>query len=248
MKIGLLIGGLFLALLVAMVVTIDLVRTPNQYSVQGEATIKFMPDAAEVEASVIHSSDVSTDAARAVADDMRNVLQALKSAGVADDDIASRGVELHSQLLEQENGRTNVKPASIYIAGQTIVVSLHDLSMVSKITGIISDNGSNHWRVAFFAKDRAKLLEQATKAAFADAIRKADIYAAAGGFKRGAVLKMTDSPGGFQDKFRRFEFDTNSLEEIVVTARRREETTNFVIPKPEEQKLDASVALIVEID
>jgi hypothetical protein len=32
-----------------------------------------------------------------------------------------------------------------------------------------------------------------------------------------------------------------------VTARRREGPTNFVIPKPEEQSIDASVSLILEI-
>jgi uncharacterized protein YggE len=247
MKIGILIGSLFLALLIAMTVMIGLVRTPEQYSVKGEATIKFMPDTAGVEASVIHSADASTDAVRAVSDDMRNVLQALKTAGIPDGDIASRGVELHTLLPQHEDDEREGKPAHLYIAAQSIVITLHDLSLVSKITGIVSDNGSNQWRAFYYPADRAKLQDQAAKAAFANAIQKADLYAAAGGFKRGQLLKMTDSQGDFSDGFTRFNLDTGRLEEIVVTARRREGSTNFVIPKPEEQHADASVSLILEI-
>jgi len=90
-------------------------------------------------------------------------------------------------------------------------------------------------------------MDKVAQAAFADAIQKADLYAAAGGFKRGALLKMTNTPGEFPDSFSRFDLDKNGLEEIVVTARRRDGPTNFVVPKPEEQSIDASVSLILEI-
>lgn len=248
MKVGVLIGGLFLALLVASVVIVDLQRTPSQYTVKGQATIKYMPDTAGVEASVLHSADASVDAARSVADDMGKVIQALKAAGVTDADLASRTLEMHTLLPDPDTDFRHNRVSHLYVAKQTIVVTVHDLSKVAKITGILADNGSNQWHAFYYAADRGKLEEQATQAAFADAIKKADTYAAAGGFKRGRVLKMSTTPGDFpSDSFGQFDTSSGGLEEIVVTARKREGATEFTVPKPEEQSIDGFVGLALAI-
>jgi uncharacterized protein YggE len=248
MKTGILIGGLFLALLVAAVVVVDMVRIPDMYSVRGEATIKYMPDTAKFEASVVQTGEASTDAIQAVADGMGNVLEALKKAGIGDADIASRAVETHLILPERGSDPSDKpKAGRLYIAAQTIIVTLRDLSMVSKVAGVISDAGSNQWRVAYSVADDTKLRNAAAKAAFEDAITKADIYAAAGGFRRGRLLKLADSSvnfptQGYEDR----NYSSAGLEEIVVTARRREEkATKFTVPKPEEKSVDATVTLLL---
>jgi uncharacterized protein YggE len=247
MKIGLLVGGLFLALLVAAVVVVDITRIPDMYSVRGEAEIKYMPDTATITAGVIQTADTSTDAIQTVADGMSKVLDALKAAGVPDADIATRSVETHVVLPDHDSEPK--KPPHLYYAAQMIEVKLHDLSLVSKIASVISDSGSNQWRVSYSVADDTKLKDAAAKAAFEDAIKKADIYAAAGGFKRGRLLKLSDS----QVNFPTMGYDENNytsagLEEIIVTARRREEQqtpTKFSIPKPKEESVSADVTLLL---
>ncbi len=248
MKIGVLFGGLFLALLVAAVVIVDMARPPSQYTVKGQATIKYMPDTAGVEASVLHSADASVDAAQSVADTMGTVIQALKAAGVTDADLASRNLEMHTLLPDPNTDLPRGKVTHLYVAKQTILITVHDLSKVAKITGILADTGSNQWHAFYYAADRDKLVEQATQAAFANAIKKADTYAEAGGFKRGRVLKMSATPGDFpSDNVGGYDSNSGGLEEIMVTARRREGPTEFTVPKPEEQSIDGFVGLVLAI-
>ena len=248
MKIGLLIGGLFVALLVTVVVVVGMTRIPDMYSVRGEAEIKYMPDTAIITAGVIQTADTSTDAIQAVADGMTKVLDALKAAGVPEADIATRSVETHVVLPDSD--RDQKKAPHLFYAAQTVEVKLHDLSLVSKIAGVISDAGSNQWQIGYAVADQSKLRETAAKAAFEDAIRKADIYAAAGGFKRGRLLKLSDSQVTFPTMG--YDDDVNyaraGMEEIVVTARRREEkeaATKFSIPKPRERSVSADVTLLL---
>jgi uncharacterized protein YggE len=249
MKTGILIGGLFLALLVAAVVVVDMVRIPDMYSVKGEATVKYLPDKAKIEASVIQTADVSADAVQAVADGMRNVLDALKMAGVGEADIASRTIETHLVTPEHDSYSMSKTKLHLYIAQQTIVVTLRDLSMVPKAAGAISDAGSNQWRVSYSVEDETKIKAAAAKAAFEDAIKKADIYAAAGGFKRGRLLKLADSVVSFPTlgDDEQTSYGNGAVEEIIVTARRRDEkaATLFTVPKPEEKSIDATVTLLL---
>ena len=249
MKIGILIGGLFLALLVAVVAVVEIVRIPDMYSVRGEATVKYMPDTAKIEASVVQTADVSADAVQAVADGMRSVLNALKNAGIDDADIASRAIETHAILPERDSDAPKGKAAHLYIAGQTILITLHDLSTVSKVAGVISDAGSNQWKVSYSVANEAKVKDAAAKAAFEDAIKKADIYAVAGGFKRGRLLKLADSSVSFPTlSYDEQNYSNGGLEEIVVTARRRDEkATQFTVPKPEAKSVDASVTLLLAV-
>jgi len=249
MRINLLAAGLFLALLAAVIAVVDMTRIPDMYSVRGEAEVKYMPDTAIITAGVIQTADTSSDAVQVVADGMTKVLDALKAAGVPDADIATRSVETHVVLPDAD--RDQKKPPHLYYAGQMIEVKLHDLSLVSKIAGVISDAGSNQWQIGYSVDDQSKLREAAAKAAFEDAIRKADIYAAAGGFKRGRLLKLSDSQVTFPTMG--YDDDVNyaraGMEEIVVTARRREEkeaaATKFSIPKPRERSVSADVTLLL---
>jgi len=133
MRINLLAAGLFLALLAAVITVVDMTRIPDMYSVKGEAEIKYMPDTAIITAGVIQTADTSSDAVQAVADGMTKVLDALKAAGVPDADIATRSVETHVVLPDAD--RDQKKAPHLYYAGQMIEVKLHDLSLVSKISG-----------------------------------------------------------------------------------------------------------------
>jgi len=253
MRVGLLIGGLFLALLVATVTVIEQVRIPDMFEVDGNAQIAYAPDTAALTVEVSAQADVSNDAAQKVAVTMAGVMTALKNAGVADADVTSLGVS--SAPTPQYNNGTN-PPA--FTAQQSIKVVVHRLDRLGALTTIASAAGANNWSVDYSIADQGKAQAAARRAALQNAIDVADVYAAQGGFKRGRVLKLLESDVSFpyadypNRNFvmsagigRRFASPAPMVG--IDAAAALPVPTNFVIPKPEPQTVSASVHVLFEL-
>lgn len=253
MKPSLLAGGLFLALLIAIVVVIDLVRIPSMFEVDGNSQITYVPDTAQVDVEVTEQADVSNDAAQKVAVTMASVIDALKADGVADADISSLGVS-SSPTAQDGNSATN-PPA--YTAQQSIRVVVHNLPRLGILAAAASSAGADNWSVSYTLADSSKAEAEARQAALQDAIKAADTYAAQGGFRRGRVLKLLESDVQFPyADYANRDFVVNSPQrQVVVTAaraanaiaRQPQSTAGFVIPKPEPETATATVNVLFEL-
>ena len=260
MRFGILAAVMFVALLAAVVVVIELVRVPNIYAVEGVGTVKYTPDAAEIVASIYAENDVSLDAVKETAATMRVILEALKATGVAANDIATANVR-SGPLDSSENERRPKEAQRAYYAEQAVVIQVHDLATIGKTLDAIARAGSNNWVVTYKAADRDALERAARKAAFLDAIAVADSYAHDGQFKRGRVLKIQDDQVEFPEvdypnrDFRtrsgqRYRGYLASSEKVVVTGSRIDATidTTFDVPPPREQTVVATTHVLFEIE
>jgi uncharacterized protein YggE len=124
MKVGFLVGGLFLALLVAVVAVVDMVRVRSTYAVKGEAEYKIQPDVAIIRAGVVKRTNVSLDAIQDASDTMRAILSALHQAGVADADIATNAVRSGLTGRDREDEPAGAPRPPTYQAEQFIKVTV----------------------------------------------------------------------------------------------------------------------------
>jgi uncharacterized protein len=260
MRYGILAAVMFVALLAAVVVIIDLVRVPNIYAVEGVGEVKYAPDTAEITSSIYTENDVSLEAVKEAAATMRDILAALKATGVAADDIKTAGVR--SGLLDLSDNESRAKDARrAYFAEQGVVVQVRDLGMVGKILDAIAQAGSNYWLVTYKVSDRDRLERAARKAAFLDAIAVAEAYAHDGQFTRGRVLKIQDDQVQFPEvDYPNREYRTQSrsnyrgylarsVEKVTVTGSRNTTIdTTFDVPPPREETVRATTHVLFEID
>ncbi len=244
-------AALFLALLAAVVVVIELVRIPNLYEVEGAGVVKFHPDAARLTVGAYFESDQSGDAIGQTATVMHNILDALKGAGVNDDDIVTKAVTSGPRVDDHSTTATPT-PKPIYYADQEVIATVHDTSRIAKLLDVITAAGSNSWEVTYFASNPAKLEADAHRAAFADALRRADVLAEGGGFRRGAVLKITEGSATFpganyaERNYVNTYLNLNS-ERVTVTGSRLPPRRVFAVPPPQDQTVTASVGVLFEI-
>ena len=163
---------------------------PAMISVTGEATISVAPDQAQIDGGVTTEAKTAREASDANNAAMGKVLQALKSAGIADKDFQTSRLSLQPQSAPNRTG-----PAVIvgYRASNHVTIRLRDVTKVASVIDTLVGAGANDiGGINFMVSGASKLLDQAREQAIADARRKAEIYAKAAGVTLGAPLSISE--------------------------------------------------------
>jgi len=98
-------------------------------AVSSTATVKAHPDEAVVDLGVHSESADSTEAFARNAKEMQAVLDALKTAGIADTDIQTTNVSLQQRVANR--GKPNEQ--YVFVASNAVQVTIHDLSSVGSV-------------------------------------------------------------------------------------------------------------------
>ena len=258
MKSGLIFGALFIALLAATIVVIELVRVPDMYSVDGHGTVKYRPDAAKIGITVVARANVVTEATTETAAAMRKLLATLKAAGVADADIASAAIDSGPTEPPYRAPGTPVPPVPNFTAVQSITVTVRDLGHLPAVLNAVSGAAPQFWHVDFFVADEEALNIKARNAALADAIKRADAYSSGGGFKRGRILKIQEGQTFFpyvDYPSRRYITSRADVDQLLNTLPQvapappppAPPPADFEIPQPEERSAQSTVSVLFEI-
>ncbi len=241
------------AVAVAAVLVVWLVRVPEMYTVEGNGEVRFTPDEAEITASIYAENAVSLDAAKEAAGTMRQILASLKGVEIAEGDI--RTADVRSGLLDNE--RQKPGEARVYYAEQTVSINVKDIRRIGKILDSIARAGSNYWLVTYKSSKDEDLSAAARAAALANAVATADAYAREGKFKRGRVLKIQDGDVTFPSvdyggrEYRTGRAGYESVEKVTVTGTRIKELpieTTFDVPPPKERAVKASTHVLFAIE
>jgi uncharacterized protein YggE len=168
---------------------------PAMITVSGEATISVAPDLAQIDGGVTSEAKTAREASDANNAAMGKVLQALKSAGIAEKDFQTSRLSLQPQSAPNRSG-----PAVIvgYRASNHVTIRLRDVTKVASVIDTLVGAGANDiGGINFMVSQASKLLDDARGQAIADARRKAEIYARAAGVTLGAPLSISEegSPG-----------------------------------------------------
>lgn len=162
----------------------------------GESTVAAKPDFAVITVGV---QTAGKAAQAALADNSKAtaaVLEALKSAGVEAKDIQTSDFSIWPQMSSA--GKSGAEPTGIvgYAVSNRVTVTLHDLTRLGDVLDKAVAAGANAINgIQFGVANASLLVDEARKAAFADARRKAELYAAEAGVKLGALAGLDETGG-----------------------------------------------------
>jgi hypothetical protein len=167
-------------------------------TVTGSATASARPDAAEVSAGVITQAPTAAQALAQNTAAMQKVLKAIADLGIADRDVQTMGISVSPQRAQPRPG---VQQPLGAIAGYEVMnqvrVRVRDLAVLGRLLDALVAQGANALGgISFSIADPTPLLQQARSKAVADALQKAQAYAAAAGVKVGRVIAIRDASIG----------------------------------------------------
>ena len=158
-------------------------------SVCGHGTAQVKPDRASISAGVNVQSSTAQDARNRAATAMTAVINALKSNGVASDDIQTGYVSIAPQY--DYNG--GAPRTTGYMASNSVNVTVRDVGAVSKLLDAVTAAGGNSVYVSgvsFSSSDPSAAATQAQQKALTDAKNQATRIAQGAGVNLGAPVSI----------------------------------------------------------
>lgn len=159
-------------------------------TLSGSGETTAAPDLAHVTTGVLVEARTAREALSDNNRAMAAVIAGLKEAGIAEKDIRTSNFNVGPRYHYPKD-----KPPVItgYQVSNTVTVTVRDLKTIGETLDRIVTLGSNTINgISFSIDDPEALEDEARKRAIADARRKAELYAAAGGFSLGRIVSLTE--------------------------------------------------------
>ena len=177
--------------------------TNGTVTVTRSASVAVAPDHAILNLGVEAIASTVASARQTAAERMTAVLEAVKEAGVAEDDIATTMFEIAPETeweevvvtLGDETIHRNQSRIVGYSVRNGIEATVRDLDTVGDVMDAAAVAAGDTFRIPqinFNTSDRGTVLDQARQLAAADARRVAQLYADSFGFILGPVVEMTE--------------------------------------------------------
>ena len=172
---------------------VEIQRPVPMVSVRGEADVTARPDVARAIAGVTTEAKTPREAADANTRVMGVVIAAAKQAGVADKDIRTAGFSINPVHATRNRETPQVVG---YRASNRVMLTLRDIARVGEVLDVLTAAGATDiGGVSFGLSESSKLLDQARTLAFADAKRRAALYAQAAGLQLGRAISIHEDAG-----------------------------------------------------
>lgn len=188
-----LISAVFLALILAVTPALaeesKLVRT---ISISGHGEVRAVPDVASISIGVTTQGATAREALDGNTKAMKALLDTLKQAGIDARDMATSNFSVGPRL---DYGNNNGQPPKVvgYDVNNMVTVTVRKIDDLGGLLDVAVSTGSNTINgISFSVTKPDAMLDEARKAAVADARHKAEIYAAAGGFKLGDIITVSE--------------------------------------------------------
>jgi uncharacterized protein YggE len=163
----------------------------NGLTVTGTGQVVASPDMARLSLGVLAQARTAAQAVRDMSADMEKVMASLTAAGVAQEDIQTSGLRVDVQQSYDE--ATQSSRITGYIAATDVSIQVLDLSKLGQTLDAVVQEGANQMNgLRFDLQDREPALNDARRAAVADALDKAALYAQAAGMALGPVQSLTE--------------------------------------------------------
>ena len=183
----------FLALILAVAPALaeesKLVRT---ISISGHGEVRAVPDVASISIGVTTQGATAREALDGNSKAMKALLDTLKQAGIDARDMATSNFSVGPRL---DYGNNNGQPPKVvgYDVNNMVTVTVRKIDDLGGLLDVAVSTGSNTINgISFSVTKPDAMLDEARKAAVADARHKAEIYAAAGGFRLGDIITVSE--------------------------------------------------------
>ena len=172
--------------------------------VTGEASVSVTPDFARVTLGVTTTGRDANAAMAANAKSVSSVIAAIKAEGVAAADIQTSSLSVSPQLSNPASAGSGAQTITGYVVSDMVTVTARDLSRLGALLDRAVNAGANAmYGVAYGENNPSALIDQARPLAVADARRKAEIYAQAGGARIGRLMTLTEQSAPSPVRFAR---------------------------------------------
>lgn len=175
----------------------------RRITVTGEGRVSAAPDMATITLGVTHADPEAQIAMAEVSARVAAMLDGLKSAGVAPEDLQTQRLTL-GPLWSGRGSSGGADPEITgFSASNMVTARIRDLDALGRILDAVLQDGANGFQgLGFGLQDPAPLLDEARRAAVADAQARAALLAEAAGVTLGPVLRITDSVDAAQPHMR----------------------------------------------
>lgn len=165
---------------------------PARLSLNAVGEVAANPDMATVRAGVIAEASTAREAMAQQRAAMTAAFDALKAAGVADDDLRTAGLSLSPVYSGAVRSSGDQSPRITgYRAANTVSATTRDVEAVGALLDALVDAGVNDIHgIEFGVTNEASLRDEARRAAVATLLQRAALYADAASFSLGPILDM----------------------------------------------------------
>lgn len=171
--------------------------TVRQVSVTGYGEIAAQPDVAVVTMGVQTEADEAGVALTQNNEQTQALLEALSSAGIADENIQTQAIRLQpryntEQPPEPTTGGSNAAEVMGYLATNLVEVRIDNIEEIGAVLDTaVAAGGNRIENIRFDLSDRSEILRQAREVAWNDAQQKAEQYAGLAGAELTEVLSIS---------------------------------------------------------
>ncbi|MCF7725374.1 DUF541 domain-containing protein [Sulfitobacter sp. M220] len=174
-------------------------QAPQGITVSGEGVVSLAPDTATIRLGVSERAASAAEAMAQTSEKVRGILNQLDSLKIAGLDRQTSGLYLRPVYDNGSRNDTTPVQVSGYEAGNTVSVTVPDLSKLGQLLDAVVAEGANDFNgLQFGLQDNQAALEQARKDAVSDAMARAQQLADAAGVKLGKVVSMSETSQGFR--------------------------------------------------
>jgi len=183
-------------------------------SVSGSGTVGAQPDQVVVRLGVESMAETAEAALSENSEQMQAVIDALREAGVPEEEIQTQTVQLRPEYaspeqepgLPQEPGQPRQRELVGYMAANVVRVSSEDLDGMGELLDAATQAGANRIEgISFEVTNPDEVLSQARELAWENAQRKAEQLGGLSGAELGDVLSISESTRGPQPVYARAE-------------------------------------------
>ncbi|TYB88049.1 SIMPL domain-containing protein [Oceaniovalibus sp. ACAM 378] len=168
----------------------------GELRVSGEGVISAVPDMAQLSLGVEAQDSTAAAALSQVSERIGAVIDALKAQGIAATDMQTGQLSVRPEYQERSKAEDMLNVLG-YVANSDLSVRVRDLDAVGELIDAVAKAGGNTFSgISFDVQDRAPLLILARKAAVADAMAKAALFAGAAGVTLGSVETIDETGMG----------------------------------------------------
>jgi len=172
-------------------------------SISGTGEVSAAPDTAFINSGVTTQGATAREALDANTKAMNDLMATLKEAGIEPRDIQTSGFSVSPNYVYSDardaNGYQLPPRISGYQVYNTVSVRIRNLDGLGAVLDKQVNVGANTINgITFSVADPSGLYDEARKAAFADARRKAALYAEAAGEELGALKSISENQGNNQ--------------------------------------------------
>jgi uncharacterized protein len=170
-------------------------QNPSTLNINTSANLKQAPDIALVNAGIITKAKTAKLAMAENATKMSAAFAALKTAGIAEKDMQTSGINLNPEYVYQENKPPIIKG---YQVSNSLNIKIRDMNKVGPVLDALVAQGINQISgPSFSVEDPDKAMDKARQEAIQKANERANLYAKGFGMKVKRVISISES-GGYQ--------------------------------------------------